>query len=121
MRGHVQFRLEEAADWGEEIEATEKIPEALWNRIRELGFHKLTQPQWAGGEGLPLSLYFPILEEFARCHGSIRMIVHAIQQHLAHDRARQRRTAAILAAPEARAGRRARRVRANGAGQWYGY
>lgn len=73
----IQFRLEEAATWGREIEATEKIPEALWQRMRDLGFHRLTQPQWAGGEGLPLTLYLPILEEIARCHGSIRMIFHA--------------------------------------------
>lgn len=73
----IQFRMDEAADWGQEIESTEKIPQGLWNRVRELGFHRLTQPQWAGGEGLPLTLYFPILEEFARCHGSIRMVIHA--------------------------------------------
>ncbi|MFC7395215.1 acyl-CoA dehydrogenase family protein [Scopulibacillus cellulosilyticus] len=73
----LQFRQEEAKDWAEQIERTEKIPEALWERMRELGFHKLTQPKWVGGEGLPLTLYFPILEEIAHCHGSIRMIFHA--------------------------------------------
>ncbi|MCL6594271.1 MAG: acyl-CoA dehydrogenase family protein, partial [Alicyclobacillus sp.] len=53
-----------------------EIPAALWQRIRELGLHRLTLPAWAGGEGLPLALYFPILEEIARCHGAIRMVVH---------------------------------------------
>lgn len=73
----LRFRQEEAADWAEQIERDEQIPAALWRRIRELGLHKLTQPQWVGGEGLPLALYFPILEEIAHCHGSIRMIFHA--------------------------------------------
>ncbi|MBM7644911.1 alkylation response protein AidB-like acyl-CoA dehydrogenase [Scopulibacillus daqui] len=73
----LQFREEEANDWAEQIERSEEIPEALWERIRALGFHKLTQPKWVGGEGLPLSLYFPILEEMSHCHGSIRMIFHA--------------------------------------------
>lgn len=73
----LQFREEEAADFAAQIERDEKIPAALWQRMRELGFHKLTQPQAVGGEGLPLALYFPILEEIAHCHGSIRMIFHA--------------------------------------------
>ena len=73
----IQFRKEEAATWAQEIERTEEIPLGLWRRIRELGFHKLTQPAFVGGEGLPLSLYFPILEEIAHCHGSIRMVFHA--------------------------------------------
>ncbi|MFD1676709.1 acyl-CoA dehydrogenase family protein [Alicyclobacillus fodiniaquatilis] len=73
----LQFRREEAKDWAEEIERTEQIPQALWKRMVELGFHKLTQPKQYGGEGLPLTLYFPILEEIAHCHGSIRMIFHA--------------------------------------------
>ncbi|SDW11987.1 Acyl-CoA dehydrogenase [Alicyclobacillus hesperidum] len=73
----IQFRQEEAAEWGAQIERDEKIPTELWARMRELGFHKLTQPTWVGGEGLPLGLYFPILEEIAHCHGSIRMVFHA--------------------------------------------
>ncbi|MFC4619449.1 acyl-CoA dehydrogenase family protein [Camelliibacillus cellulosilyticus] len=78
IRNHVlEFRKKEAADWGLQIEETGKIPEALWRRIRDLGFHKLTQPKEVGGEGLPLRLYLPILEEISHCHGSIRMIVHA--------------------------------------------
>lgn len=73
----IQFRLEEGALWSNEIERTKQIPETLWHRLRELGFLNLTQPTWAGGRGLPLHKYFPILEEVARCHGSIRMVVHA--------------------------------------------
>ncbi|WP_206831097.1 acyl-CoA dehydrogenase family protein [Alicyclobacillus fructus] len=73
----IQFREEEGAEWGAQIERDERIPEALWARIRELGFHKLTQPKWVGGEGLPLGLYFPILEEVSHMHGTIRMMVHA--------------------------------------------
>ncbi|WAH37862.1 acyl-CoA dehydrogenase family protein [Alicyclobacillus dauci] len=73
----IQFREEEGKDWAERIERTETLPKELWDRMRELGFHKLTQPKWVGGEGLPLTLYFPILEEIAHCHGSIRMIFHA--------------------------------------------
>ncbi|WP_085524261.1 acyl-CoA dehydrogenase family protein [Tuberibacillus sp. Marseille-P3662] len=71
------FRQDEAAEWGEKIEQTGRIPDDLWERIRTLGLHKLTQPMSYGGEGFPLSLYFPILEEVAHCHGAIRMIVHA--------------------------------------------
>ena len=73
----IQFRKEEASDWAQKIEENQEIPEGLWSRIRELGFHKLTLPEWVGGEGLPLTLYFPILEEIAHCHGSIRMVFHA--------------------------------------------
>lgn len=73
----IAFRKEEAPSFAAEIERTEEIPLSLWQRIRELGFHKLTQPAWVGGEGLPLALYFPILEEIAHCHGSIRMVFHA--------------------------------------------
>lgn len=72
----VQFRQEEAVDWGLQIERSQAIPAALWTRLKELGFRSLTHPTWAGGEGLPLRLYFPILEEIARCHGSIRMVFH---------------------------------------------
>ncbi|RYM06726.1 acyl-CoA dehydrogenase [Sporolactobacillus sp. THM7-7] len=72
-----QFCKEEAPSWGEQIERDGKIPEALWQRMTELGFHKLTLPEWAGGEGLPLALYFPILEEIAHGHGAIRMVFHA--------------------------------------------
>lgn len=73
----LQFRAEEATDWAEQIERTEEIPAALWQRMQALGFHKLTLPKEYGGEGLPLRLYFPLLEEIAHCHGSIRMIFHA--------------------------------------------
>ncbi|WEG14860.1 acyl-CoA dehydrogenase family protein [Pullulanibacillus sp. KACC 23026] len=73
----IQFREEEASTWAEQIERTEAIPDALWARIQELGFHKLTQPKWVGGEQLPLELYFPILEEISHCHGTIRMMFHA--------------------------------------------
>ncbi|GGH76881.1 alkylation response protein AidB-like acyl-CoA dehydrogenase [Pullulanibacillus pueri] len=73
----IQFRKEEADEWGKQIEKDQAIPEGLWLRIRELGFHKLTLPEWVGGEGLPLTLYLPILEELAHCHGSIRMVFHA--------------------------------------------
>ncbi|WP_258111418.1 acyl-CoA dehydrogenase family protein [Alicyclobacillus sp. SP_1] len=77
LRVAEQFRRTEAADWGAEIERTSTIPEGLWGRLRELGLLSLTQPEWAGGLGLGLVEYFPILEEIARCHGSIRMVVHA--------------------------------------------
>ncbi|MCL6549377.1 MAG: acyl-CoA dehydrogenase family protein, partial [Alicyclobacillus sp.] len=39
--------------------------------------NRMTLPEWAGGFGLSLAQYFPVLEEVARCHGSIRMVVHA--------------------------------------------
>jgi len=73
----IQFREEEGREWGEQIEHAQEIPQGFWERMRELGFHKLTLPQSVGGEGLPLELYFPILEEIAHCHGSIRMVFHA--------------------------------------------
>ncbi|WP_245631927.1 acyl-CoA dehydrogenase family protein [Alicyclobacillus ferrooxydans] len=90
----IQFRAEEAADFAEQIERTGEIPSSLWARLRELGFCRLTLPKWAGGEGLPLSLYFPILEEVSHCHGSIRMIVHvsnSIWRALEHGRETQQR------------------------------
>ncbi|MFX3617707.1 MAG: acyl-CoA dehydrogenase family protein [Sporolactobacillus sp.] len=73
----LHFSKTEAPEWGVKIEREGRIPETLWQRMVELGFHKLTIPEWAGGEGLPLMLYFPCLEEIAHCHGAIRMIFHA--------------------------------------------
>lgn len=71
------FCREEAPEWGARIEREERIPYEFWKRMVALGFHKLTIPRWAGGEGLPLVLYLPCLEEIAHCHGAIRMAFHA--------------------------------------------
>jgi len=77
LRQVIEFRKGEARDWGQKIEHDGVIPEALWERMKDLGFFRLTKPEWAGGDGLPLRLYLPILEEVAHCHGSIRMMFHA--------------------------------------------
>lgn len=74
VRDFVQKELDPIAD---EIENTGKVPNKLWPRLQESGLLKLAMPTEYGGFGLKYSQYFPILEEVAKTHGTIRLIVHA--------------------------------------------
>lgn len=74
IRDYVQRELDPIAD---EIENTGKIPATLWPSLQESGLLRLAIPTNHGGFGLKYSQYFPILEEVAKTHGTIRLIVHA--------------------------------------------
>jgi alkylation response protein AidB-like acyl-CoA dehydrogenase len=66
----------ELKDLGQIIEQTDEISDESWQRLVNTGLLRLTLKKEYGGEGLSMTEYFPILEECAKCQGSIRMIVH---------------------------------------------
>lgn len=69
--------------WGEldayegEIERSGKVPnDDLFPRLRRMRCFGLLVPEAYGGVGLSVSQYLPVLGEFAKIHGGIRVIVH---------------------------------------------
>lgn len=72
------FILTEGEAFARQLEADRRTPDALIKRLRELGLLRLTLPREYGGEGLKLREYFPILEECAKSHGTIRILVHGV-------------------------------------------
>lgn len=66
----------EGERWTELIEAERRVPNQLWDELRERGYLKLAAPQSLGGRGLPFTRYLELIELFARPHASLRMIVH---------------------------------------------
>ena len=72
------FILTEGEAFARQLEAEKRIPAPLLKRLRELGLMRLTFPREYGGEGLRLQEYFPILEECAKSHGTIRILVHGV-------------------------------------------
>ena len=73
VKEFVQTELEPIA---EELEDTNRVPDRLLPLLREAGLLRLRLPQEYGGIGLTFSQYWPILEEVAKSHGTIRMFVH---------------------------------------------
>lgn len=68
----------------EEIENTERIPyDKVWPVLRECGAFGLLVPEEYGGHGLSITQYLPIIAEFAKTHGSIRVVVH-VHNSFAH-------------------------------------
>ena len=65
-----------AEAWSQEIEATGTVPRRMWEELRARGYLRLAAPRELGGVGLSFGEYLPLLELFARSHGSLRMIVH---------------------------------------------
>ena len=72
------FILTEGEAFARQLDAEKRLPDALLKRVRELGLTRLTYPKEYGGEGLRLQEYFPILEECAKSHGTIRILVHGV-------------------------------------------
>jgi alkylation response protein AidB-like acyl-CoA dehydrogenase len=64
--------------WGERIEREGAVAPEMWQGLRERGYLRLRAPAEVGGAGLGLADYLPLLEEFSRGHGSLRMIVHVL-------------------------------------------
>jgi alkylation response protein AidB-like acyl-CoA dehydrogenase len=73
-----RFILTEGEAFARRLDAEKRLPEGLLGRLRELGLLRLTLPREYGGEGLTLQEYFPVLEECAKSHGTIRILVHGI-------------------------------------------
>lgn len=60
-----------------EIERTGRVPnDDLFPRLRRMRCFGLLVPESYGGVGLSVSQYLPILAEFSKIHGGIRVIVH---------------------------------------------
>ncbi|MEK7878980.1 MAG: acyl-CoA dehydrogenase family protein [candidate division NC10 bacterium] len=72
------FIQTEGEAFARQLDAEKRIPDGLLKRLRELGLMRLTFPREYGGEGLRLQEYFPILEECAKSHGTIRILVHGV-------------------------------------------
>jgi alkylation response protein AidB-like acyl-CoA dehydrogenase len=68
----------------DEIEETEKLPyDRLFPMLREMGAFGLLIPEEYGGVGLTVSQYLPVLAEFAKVQGGIRVVVH-VHNSMAH-------------------------------------
>jgi alkylation response protein AidB-like acyl-CoA dehydrogenase len=65
--------LEKLAD---DIEETEQFPTRAYELLAENDLLRLTLPAAHGGEGMSLIDYFPVLQQVARIHGTLRMFVH---------------------------------------------
>jgi alkylation response protein AidB-like acyl-CoA dehydrogenase len=68
----------------EEIENTEALPyDRLMPMLRNMRAFGLTIPEEYGGVGLSMSQYLPVLGEFAKIQGGIRVVVH-VHNSMAH-------------------------------------
>jgi alkylation response protein AidB-like acyl-CoA dehydrogenase len=68
----------------DEIEETERLPyDRLFPMLREMGAFGLLIPEEYGGVGLTVSQYLPVLAEFAKVQGGIRVVVH-VHNSMAH-------------------------------------
>lgn len=68
----------------EEIESSESLPyERLMPALRKMRAFGLIIPEEYGGVGLSMSQYLPILSEFAKIQGGIRVVVH-VHNSMAH-------------------------------------
>jgi alkylation response protein AidB-like acyl-CoA dehydrogenase len=66
------------------IEDSERLPyEVLLPALREMGAFGFLIPEQYEGAGLTISQYMPILAEFAKVHGAIRVLVH-VHNSFAH-------------------------------------
>ena len=60
-----------------QIERTDEVPIGdLFPRLRRMRCFGLMVPEEYGGVGLSVSQYLPILAEFSKIHGGIRVVVH---------------------------------------------
>lgn len=72
-----EFRHNTLDPLSEEIEESGKLPENIIRLLADADLLRLTLPTEYGGVGLCFSDYWPILEEVAKAHGSLRLLVHA--------------------------------------------
>jgi len=68
----------------EEIENREQLPlDTLVPLLRKMGAFGLLIPEEYGGKGLTISQYLPVIAEFAKVQGAIRVLVH-VHNSFAH-------------------------------------
>jgi alkylation response protein AidB-like acyl-CoA dehydrogenase len=68
----------------QQIEDSESLPyEVLMPALREAGVFGLLVPPQYGGSGLTVAQYLPIIAEFAKVQGGIRVVVH-VHNSFAH-------------------------------------
>jgi alkylation response protein AidB-like acyl-CoA dehydrogenase len=68
----------------QQIEDTESLPyDVLMPALREVGAFGLLVPTEYGGSGLTIRQYLPIIAEFAKIQGGIRVVVH-VHNSFAH-------------------------------------
>jgi alkylation response protein AidB-like acyl-CoA dehydrogenase len=72
-----EFRENTLDPMAEEIEENGKLPKNIVRILADADLLRLTMPTEYGGVGLCFSDYWPILEEVAKSHGSLRLLVHA--------------------------------------------
>ncbi len=83
---HIQERAKEARSWVEktldplsvDLEIKEEFPPALYEELKRGKFFGITIPEEYGGEGLPMTQWFPLLEEFSRGYAFVRMMAHCM-------------------------------------------
>lgn len=83
---HIQQRAKDARKWVEEVldplsvdlEKKEEFPPALYEELKRRQFFGVTIPKEYGGEGLPMTHWFPLLEEFSRGYAFVRMMAHCM-------------------------------------------
>ncbi len=73
----IEFIWKELDRYEGEIERTGAVPlDDLFPKLRKMRCFGLMVPEEYGGVGLSVSQYIPILAEFSKIHGGIRVIVH---------------------------------------------
>lgn len=76
-REMVDFIWSELDRYENQIERTDEVPlDDLFPRLRRMRCFGLMVPEEYGGVGLSVSQYIPILAEFSKIHGGIRVVVH---------------------------------------------
>ena len=79
-------RAETTRSWVEEVlnplskdlEEKEIFPPELYQELKRGPFFGVTIPKEYGGEGLPMTHWFPLLEEFSRGYAFVRMMAHCM-------------------------------------------
>jgi alkylation response protein AidB-like acyl-CoA dehydrogenase len=82
----VQQRAQAARQWVEtvldplsvDLEVKEIFPPALYEELKRGKFFGVTIPKEYGGEGLAMTHWFPLLEEFSRGYAFVRMMAHCM-------------------------------------------
>lgn len=83
---HIRQRARETREWVEnvldplslDLEEKEIFPPALYEELKRGKFFGVTIPKAYGGEGLPMTLWFPIIEELSRGYAFVRMMAHCM-------------------------------------------
>jgi alkylation response protein AidB-like acyl-CoA dehydrogenase len=108
LRRRIQVAIWDELDaFEEEIESTEQLPlDRVMPILERIGAFGLIVPREYGGSGMSMSQYLPIIAEFAKIHGSFRVLVHVHNSfaHALSEIASDEQKSAVL--PDAAVGRR---------------